>query len=378
MKIKISLILFFIFVINIYPDIKIQIKEKEQKLKEVEERLKKSKAQSEYLEKKEGEILNYLNSLRQQIESLDRKKKYYASRLNKINSDLKMISKDIGELDKELKKYKEVLSYVFYDSFVNHERSKIIDFMPNTGIMSKKKMVLLAILGEKNYKIKKNGINKHEEMEKKLEKKKEIKDNLRLNYLNMKISEKKLLRTKNIRNNTLNKIRNKKEYYNNLIAELKSRKAKLNGLLDKLEKRAVSYKSKINFINLKGDLIWPVEGTIYQNYGKVVNNRYNTSFTNSGIDIKTGYNAPVSAVANGIVVYAESFISFGKTVMLDHGNGYYTIYTNLSKLKIATGNKVNAGQIIGLTGNNLIDGAPILHFEIRHKKRPLSPLAWLK
>ena len=378
MKIKISLILFFIFLINIYPDIKIQIKEKEQKLKEVEERLKKSKAQSEYLEKKEGEILNYLNSLRQQIESLDRKKKYYASRLNKINSDLKMISKDIGELDKELKKYKEVLSYVFYDSFVNHERYKIIDFMPNTGIMSKKKMVLLAILGEYNYIIIKNGINKHEEMEKKLEKKKEIKDNLRLNYLNMKISEKKLLRTKNIRNNTLNKIRNKKEYYNNLIAELKSRKAKLNGLLDKLEKRAVSYKSKINFINLKGDLIWPVEGTIYQNYGKVVNNRYNTSFTNSGIDIKTGYNAPVSAVANGIVVYAESFISFGKTVMLDHGNGYYTIYTNLSKLKIATGSKVNAGQIIGLTGNSLIDGAPILHFEIRHKKRPLSPLSWLK
>ncbi len=377
-KVAYLIILIFSLLFIIKADIKNEIKQKESELNKIESQIEESKKQKSHLAQKEGKILNYLKNLRDRTQSVKKRKNRYKARLNSVNKELEKLSKEIGKLDTRLKDLQKVLAKVVEDSFINYEKSKIKDLMPNLGIKSKKSEILLKIFGEYNYILLKETENVHDDLRKKIEKKKEIKKKIRLNYLNLKISEKKLHHLEQVREKSLNEIRNKKEYYQNLIAELKNRKKELNGLIDKLEKRAKKYYSDINFQSLKGELIWPVDGKIYQNYGKIVNKKYNTQIFNEGIDISTNYGEKVSSVANGLVVFAQQYKSFGNMVMIDHGNDYFSIYTNLSKLSVNKGEKVTAGQIIGVVGNDLINGKPILHFEIRKKRSSLSPLSWLR
>ncbi|TYB30393.1 MAG: peptidoglycan DD-metalloendopeptidase family protein [Candidatus Mcinerneyibacterium aminivorans] len=377
-KIVFLLIILFSFSGILQADIQNEIDKKEKELKQIEVEIKRSRQQKSHLAEREGKILNYLENLRDNISSVKRRENRYKKRLDNVNQELENLLKEIGQLDNRLEDLKNVLEKVVEDSFINYKKSESSELMPNLGIKSRRSEILLQIFGQYNYILLKEAENVHDDLKNKIDRKKKIKKQIRLNYLNLKISEKKLVHLEKVREKSLNEIRNKKEYYQNLIAELKNRKNELNGLINKMERRAQKYYSDINFKSLKGELIWPVEGSIFENYGKVINKKYNTEIFNEGIDIQTDYGARVNSVANGLVVFSKKYKSFGNMIMIDHGNDYFSIYTNLSSLEVKKGQRVSAGHVIGKVGNDLINGKPILHFEIRHKQSSLSPLSWLK
>jgi septal ring factor EnvC (AmiA/AmiB activator) len=96
-----------------------------------------------------------------------------------------------------------------------------------------------------------------------------------------------------------------------------------------------------------------------------------------GIEIEVREGQTVRAVEGGQVAYAEWYRGFGKLVILDHGNGFYTLYGNLSRLDLKKGDRVSRGQEIGLAGETgSLKGAK-LYFEIRKKGEAEDPLLWL-
>lgn len=376
-------IIFILLIININilllsASLNNKIEKKEKELKKIEDQINKSKRKRSYLNKKEGKILDYLDSLRKRIYNVNHKKKIYQKRLNSINQDIKKLNSEIKELNKELGNLKKVLKEVVKNSFINQQRKSLKDYMPNLSIKGRRNIVLWKYFGEYNFLLLKQTETVFQKLNKKIEIKKQKKENYKLTYLDLKISEKKLTHLKKVRNNSLNEIQNKKKYYKNLISELKTRKKELNGLLTELEKKSKEYYSSVDFKSLKGELIWPAEGKIYKKYGKIVNKKYKTQIFNDGIDIKTAYQQNVNAVAKGRVVFARRFKSFGKMVMLDHGKSFYTIYSNLNSIKVDKGDVLNPGENIGNVGKDVISGIPLLHFEIRHKQKSKSPLSWLR
>jgi septal ring factor EnvC (AmiA/AmiB activator) len=96
----------------------------------------------------------------------------------------------------------------------------------------------------------------------------------------------------------------------------------------------------------------------------------------SGLLITAPTGAPVTAVADGKVVFAEAYQSFGPMVILDHGGGYYTLYNHLQGLTVARGQILKQGEPLGSVGDTM-DG-PRLGFEIRHLTQPQDPNLWLK
>ena len=93
-----------------------------------------------------------------------------------------------------------------------------------------------------------------------------------------------------------------------------------------------------------------------------------------GQDITVKKGTPIYAPATGIVKRAYYAGGFGNHIKLDHGNGYTTLFAHLSKIKVKHGQKVDRGQIIGLTGNTGRSTAPHLHYEIHHYGEPKNPL----
>ena len=83
------------------------------------------------------------------------------------------------------------------------------------------------------------------------------------------------------------------------------------------------------------------------------------------------------AVADGSIVYADALRGFGNAVIIDHGGNYMTVYTGLSSIGRSSGQRVSAGDTVGLTGS-LDSGETGLYFELRHMGRPINPQSWMR
>jgi septal ring factor EnvC (AmiA/AmiB activator) len=125
-------------------------------------------------------------------------------------------------------------------------------------------------------------------------------------------------------------------------------------------------------------LPWPVTGPVITRFGAEVHPRYGTSVLHKGIEIAAAEGTPVQAVAAGRVVFAEWLEGYGRTVVLNHGGDYFTLYAHASELLVAAGTDVRAGQEIARVGaTDALKGAS-LYFEIRQGAEAVDPAAWLK
>lgn len=131
-----------------------------------------------------------------------------------------------------------------------------------------------------------------------------------------------------------------------------------------------------NFESKKGKLRWPVsQGLVVAKFGNQIHPRLKTVTTNTGIDIQVKAGSPVSSVADGEVSTILWYPSYGNLLIINHYNGYRTVYTHLSEISVTEGQKVNEGDLIGRSGE-AIDG-PRLHFELWKEREKQNPEHWL-
>ena len=143
---------------------------------------------------------------------------------------------------------------------------------------------------------------------------------------------------------------------------------------------AVSNKnsSQLPFPAYKGLLIMPVKGKITNLFGPYKNPKYNITNFRSGIDIKADYGEPVRSVFKGEVIFSNWFKGYGNMIIIGHGNSYYTVYAHMQEAFKSKGEKVNAGEVIGVVGDTGSMSGAKLYFEVRHHGKPMNPLNWLK
>lgn len=92
-----------------------------------------------------------------------------------------------------------------------------------------------------------------------------------------------------------------------------------------------------------------------------------------GIDIPGWTGAPIRAGASGKVMNAFWAGGYGMTIMINHENGFKTIYAHLSKFNVKAGDYVTKGQLIALCGSTGLSTGPHLHYEIRYRNKPVNP-----
>jgi len=179
-----------------------------------------------------------------------------------------------------------------------------------------------------------------------------------------------LLKDREQESSILLQIRQRKETQNALRQELQTISSKLKNLLVELQKR-IKQSDTTYFEKNRGNLPWPVKGMISAHFGIIIHPRYRTKINNTGIDIKVKESSPVKVVADGKIAYADRFVGYGNLVIVDHGNGYFTLYGNLSSINTTVNAFVATGTAIGTVDD-------FLHFELRKDGQPLNPEDWLQ
>ena len=161
------------------------------------------------------------------------------------------------------------------------------------------------------------------------------------------------------------------------LARLKSQQADLEGLLQQLNRGLKSVAPPDNataFGRARGALSWPVAGQVTAKFG---DNRA-SGVKGEGVVIATERDAPVKAVAAGRVVYADWLPGLGLLAIIDHGEGYLSLYGHNDRLLKAVGEPVEAGEAIAAAGDTGGRAAPELYFEIRRGGRPVDPAPWFR
>lgn len=127
----------------------------------------------------------------------------------------------------------------------------------------------------------------------------------------------------------------------------------------------------------RGSLSWPADGQVARGFGIETHQQYGTQITNDGITVITPPSQNIFASAPGVVQYASEFLSMGQMVVLDHQDGYFTVYGYLSLVMVSPGDEVNTGSQLGRTGS-LPGGQPGYYFEIRKGGEPVNPMDYLE
>ena len=168
------------------------------------------------------------------------------------------------------------------------------------------------------------------------------------------------------------------------LKKLKSNSKNLQSMIGKLGrersktvKKSRSVDKRYGFAALMGKLDAPVSGKILPLFGKQENPILNTFTFGKGIDILAPMGSEIKAVYNGEVLFSDWFKGYGKIIIIDHGNSYYTLIAHASKLLKRVGDRVRKGEVIALVGDTDSAKGPHLYFEIRHHGKPQDPVKWL-
>ena len=191
------------------------------------------------------------------------------------------------------------------------------------------------------------------------------------------------------RQRTLSQTRNSAERARARLGALAAAEEEINTTLADLERRRLAAVREgrlalapaITDAN-RGRLPWPAEGPLVYRFGTAPGPN-NTTILYQGIGIRVETGTEVKAVADGRVVLAEPMLTYGPSVWIDHGGGFYTLYLYLSDVTVGVNQMVRQGQVIGHSGGAATEEGPHVEFQIRQTRsqgdQPIStdPLGWL-
>ena len=191
------------------------------------------------------------------------------------------------------------------------------------------------------------------------------------------------------REKELNSIRNDKKALANYIGEKEAGVQQLENIIKKVLEDKARFERELrirkqqealrtkSFKALKGQLPWPAEGRIIARFGRQWNSKLKTTTENPGVDIKGQPGSAIRSILGGVVTTITYIRGYGTTLIIDHGGGFYTVYSHVTNIQTAVDSQVRNGDVIAYMGDSGSINGSKLHFEIWGKGQKLDPEKWL-
>ena len=177
-------------------------------------------------------------------------------------------------------------------------------------------------------------------------------------------------------------VQQEKESRTRALKELEQAALRLQRMIDELSRRAArkppAIPPGIGLGALYGKLDWPVRGELLNGFGKTRHREFADEVFRNGIDIGVSVGQEIKAVEKGTIAFADRFAGYGRMIIVDHGERYYTVYAHLSEMLKKSGDQVKRGETVGLAGDSDSLARAKLYFELRKDGRSVDPVPWFK
>jgi septal ring factor EnvC (AmiA/AmiB activator) len=346
-------------------------------LKKIKREIKEQREKIEKAERRERSILTEIEETGKDLSTVEVELRKYRKRLKNTESEISKVETDISINRGSIERQREWIKRKMRAMQKNWYPGDIILLFSGTDNVSQlmknwKNLEYIALYESRILNNYKENLRELQEKEKQL---KVLNAELAKNTEKVKTKEAELAGKKQEKEELLASVQKEKSSYEKMLKELKEASRRLLDVIQESVKD--TYRAK-GFIGLRGKLPWPAEGKVAIPYGSSRDPQFNTPVFRSGIFIQTGDDINAKSVHAGKVVFAEWFKGYGQLMIVNHGDGYHTLYGSLSEIFSKVGDIINVGQIIGRVGNAGILNAPGLYFEVRYKGKPLDPLQWLR
>ena len=353
-----------------------------------------------------------INQLRSKIKTAESRERSAASRITSIDEEISLTAKLIQSLKKEEAKTRkritqlkeeilknenelEALRIRYKERVVNsYLKGRLTDlervFSSTTWRQAMYRTHYLKIISD----IEKRMTKQIEKLlitisQQKLELEAALRDNLNLK----RDKEQQMSSFRNMRINRekeLNRIRTDKKALASYVGEKEAGINQLENIIKKVleDKARFERESRIrqqqealktkSFKSLKGQLPWPAEGRITAKFGRQWNSKLKTTTENPGIDIKGQPGSSIRTILGGVVTTITYIRGYGTTIIIDHGGGFYTVYSHVANIQATVDSEIRNGDVIAYMGDSGSINGSKLHFEIWGKGQKLDPEAWLR
>ena len=177
-------------------------------------------------------------------------------------------------------------------------------------------------------------------------------------------------------------LKQEKETRVRALKELEQAALRLQKMMESLSRQSVSkppeFPPGVGMGSMRGRLNWPVRGDLKSEFGKARHREFAAEVFRNGIDIEAPLGEEIKAIEKGRVVFADRFSGYGKMVIVDHGERYYTIYAHLSEILKKNGDGVRRGETLGLVGDTDSMSGAGLYFEMRKDGHSIDPVPWFQ
>jgi septal ring factor EnvC (AmiA/AmiB activator) len=178
-------------------------------------------------------------------------------------------------------------------------------------------------------------------------------------------------------------LRREKDTRARALKELEQAALRLQKMIDELSRKAAINKPQkppagAGLVVLRGKLEWPVTGAVTSAFGKSKHPEFAVEVFRKGIDIEAPLGQAIKVVEKGRVAFADRLTGYGRMVIVDHGERFFTVYAHLSEIFKKTGDEIGQGEVIGLVGDSDSLAGAKLYFEMRRDGRSVDPMPWLR
>ena len=353
-------------------------------LEGIKKKIEKERRGISRVEKQEGSLLQSLEEIEGERERKSNELKDAKNKLRSITGELRQKQTKAGAIESSIEKQREL----FKERAVALYRwqrsgSPFVIFSGDVSLgalLQRKRYLETALSFDRDLVTQLSDEARVQEvLQKELARKK---DELETQEKRLADAREAIRREEKKKKQILTSIRQEKETRLRALKELEQAALRLQKMLDEISRRAVSKPSSVpsgvGLGALYGKLEWPVKGELVSGFGKTRHREFAAEVFRNGIDIGAPLGEEIKAVDRGIVVFADRFTGYGRMIIVDHGERYYSVYAHLSENLKRSGDTVNRGETLGLVGDSDSLAGAKLYFELRKDGRSVDPLPWFK
>lgn len=320
-------------------------------------------------------ILGSLYEISRRMKKITQEKSEMTDKLMRTQDKVKFIAHDIASLEKKIEDEQKKLGVSLRNLYkISGETYLAILFSQDSAFSIDRSLKFLKIVSEKDFTLIKSY-------------KKNVLE-LKLKKIDLNAQVKKLIHLeediKSQESLLLSEQRQKYKIVSEIEAKSLANIEKIKKLRTKAQEKllpsfdaALSDMLKTAFYENKGQLPAPLSGNVIQDFGLIKSEQYPVELSHKGWLYSSEKPVAVSAIFDGEIAFAGQIDGYGETLIIDHGDHYYSLYASLSQVKVKRGDVVKKSQNIAYAGSTSRPNNVGIYFEIRHFSEPENPKYWI-
>ncbi len=344
----------------------------------IQKKIKTQRQKLERVKKYESSILSDIDQTNRQMKKVDNLLQNYRTRLSNTESRIARIEREIASSRKAIQQHRQWIKRKLRTIYKYGRNADVVLLLlaaPDISqlIRTNKNLEYLTVHEQKQMSSYESSVRELQAKEAQLVL---LKKDLSKDREKVLAEESSLAAKRKQKQQLLASVQRKKSSHTAMLREMEESARRLLEIIKKSEQGEI-FPGR-GFASLKGKLPWPVEGKVIIPYGSQKDPQFNTPVFRSGTFIQSQSGTKAKVVSQGKVVFAEWFKGYGQLVIVNHGEGYHSLYGSLSEIFTRVGDIIKDGQMVGRVGNSGLVNTSGLYFELRYRGKPLNPMQWLR